>query len=384
MKPLYSMVLRCHTKLSFCLDSHVKNHYPNAVQNVSVRRKKSNSLTLSSFNGWEAVSEYATLEDLALMAMDKIEVLSFEGLRIQTGTSNEEAPSDIIPQYIGDVSTLEGRGAKSSWSLDLEGTGGSDDDIDGLMGLSLSLDEWMKLDSGIIDDEDQGSDRISKILVAHHANSVDMICSGWSGDKRGKRSGKKWGFLGDNFTVALMVQLRDPLRNYEPVGTPMLALIQVKRVFLPRKPGKIYCNASKKGNNEEQDGAETETKSLDKQEKHEEEIIPRFKVTEVLVAGLDTEPSKKTIWGDPKQQQSGSRWMLATGLGKPKKRQLMKSKTAGKLSQGKMATSQPGETLWSITSPVHGNGTKLKGLASPKPHSRNPNIILPNGIIKLS
>lgn len=366
------------------MDSHVKNHYPNAVQNVSVRRKKSNSLALSSFNGREAFSEYATLEDLALMAMDKIEVLSFEGLRIQTGTSNEEAPSNIIPQSVGDISTLEGRGAKSSWSLDLEGTGGSDDDIDGLMGLSLSLDEWMKLDSGIIDDEDQGSDRISKILVAHHANSVDMICSGWNGDKRGKRSGKKWGFLGDNFTIALMVQLRDPLRNYEPVGTPMLALIQVKRVFLPQNPGKIYCNASKKGNNEEQDGVETETKPLDGQEKHEEETIPRFKVTEVLVAGLDTEPSKKTVWGDPKQQESGSRWMLATGMGKPKKRQLMKSKTVGKFSQGKMPTSQPGDTLWSITSLVHGNGTKLKGLASPKPHSRNPNIILPNGIIKLS
>ncbi|XP_074572524.1 protein PLASTID MOVEMENT IMPAIRED 1-RELATED 1-like [Curcuma longa] len=379
------------TALDSC-ESHVKNHYPNAVQNVSVRRKKSNSLALSSFNGREAVSEYVTLEDLALMAMDKIEVLSFEGLTIQTGTSNEEAPSNIIPQSIGDISTLESRGAKRSWSLDLEGTSGlqllnvkeSDDDIDGLMGLSLSFDEWMKLDSGIIDDEDQGSDRISKILVAHHANSADMICSGWNGDKRGKRSGKKWGFLGDNFTVSLMVQLRDPLRNYEPVGMPMLALIQVKRVFLPRKPEAIHCNASKKGNNEEQDGVETVTKPLDKQEKHEEEIIPRFKITEVLVAGLDTEPSKRTIWGDPKQQQSGSRWMLATGMGKPKKGQLMKSKTVAKLSQGKLATSQPGDTLWSITSLVHGHGAKLKGLASPMPHTRNPNIILPNGIIKLS
>ncbi|KAG6505938.1 protein PLASTID MOVEMENT IMPAIRED 1-RELATED 1-like [Zingiber officinale] len=377
------------TALDSC-ESHVKNHYPNAVQNVSVRRKKSNSLALS-FNGRE-VSEYITLEDLALIAMDKIEVLSFEGLRIQTGTSNEEAPSNIIPQSIGDLSTLESRGAKSSWSLDLEGTSGlqllnvkeSDDDTDGLMGLSLSLDEWMKLDSGIIDDEDQDSDRILKILLAHHANSVDMICSGWNGDKRGKRSGKKWGFLGDNFTVALMVQLRDPLQNYEPVGMPMLALIQVKRVFLPREPGKIYCNASKKGNNEEQDEVETETKPLGKQEKHEEETIPRFKITEVLVAGLDTEPSKKTIWGDPKQQQSGSGWMLATGMGKPKKRQLMKSKTVVNLSQGKIATSQPGDTLWSITSLVHGNGATVKGLASSKPHTRNPNIILPNGIIKLS
>lgn len=324
-------------------------------QNVSARRKKSNSLARSPSDGKEImVTEYVALEDLAPMAMDKIEALSIEGLRIQTGTSDEEAPSSVVSAH---ATTLEGGGAKDSWSLGSE-SAGSDHDIDGLMGLSLSLDEWMKLDSGKIDEED---DRVSKILAAHHANSVT----------RGK-SGK---ILRNDFTVALMVQLRDPLRNFEPVGTPMLALIQVERALLPPKP-KIYQNV-----NEREDGVETEAMQLVK-EKHEGAVVPRFQVTEVHVAGLSTESSKTTIWGDPKQQQSGSRWMFATGMGKAKKHPSMEPKAVVEPSQGKAAAmSQPGGgTLWSISSQVHGNVARWKGLASVQPLTRNPDVILPDDI----
>ena len=49
-----------------------------------------------------------------------------------------------------------------------------------------------------------------------------------------------------------MVQLRDPLWNYEPVGTPMLSLIQVERVFVPQKQ-KIYSTVSVVGSSKEED-----------------------------------------------------------------------------------------------------------------------------------
>ena len=52
----------------------------------------------------------------------------------------------------------------------------SGDDIDGLMGWSITLDEWMKLDSGIIDEDDHINDQTSKILAAHHADSMELIC----------------------------------------------------------------------------------------------------------------------------------------------------------------------------------------------------------------
>ncbi|WOK98615.1 hypothetical protein Cni_G07327 [Canna indica] len=381
------------TALDSC-KSHdlLENHYPDielgASQSISGRKK--GSVSLGSSSGGEMMSEYVSLEDLAPMAMDKIEALSMEGLRIQTGLSDEEAPSNIAAQSIGEISALEGKGAKNSWSLGLEGTAGlqlldvkdSEDDVDGLMGLSITLDEWMKLDSGIIDEEDQISDRTSKILAAHHANSMDLISGGWKGDKRGKKSGKKWGLLGNNFTVALMVQLRNPLRNYEPVGTPMLALIQVERVFVPPKP-KIYSSVSEKGNNEQEDEVETESKPLAKVKYEEEEVIPQFKITEVHVAGLKTESNKNSIWGNPKQQQSGSRWLLATGMGKANKHPFMKSKAVAKPSQERTAKVQPGDTLWSISSRAHGTGAKWQELAALNPHIRNPNVIFPNETIRL-
>ncbi|XP_010261991.1 PREDICTED: protein PLASTID MOVEMENT IMPAIRED 1-RELATED 1-like isoform X2 [Nelumbo nucifera] len=355
---------------------------------------KSNNLNMSSLSG-QIGSEYVSLEDLAPLAMDKIEALSIEGLRIQSGMSDEDAPSNICPQSIGEISALEGKGANTTGSLGLEGAAGlqlldikdSGDDVDGLMGLSITLDEWMRLDAGIVDDEDEISERTSKILAAHHATCTDLITGAQNRDKkRGKGSGRRCGLLGNNFTVALMVQLRDPLRNYEPVGAPMLALIQVERVFVPPKP-KIYCTVSEKRNHEEEEEeSETVVKEEIKDEtvdrKDEEEGIPQFKITEVHVAGLKTEPGKK-LWGTPKQQQSGSRWLLASGMGKSSKHPFMKSKAVTKSTPQMTTTVQPGDTLWSISSRVHGTGAKWKELAALNPHIRNPNVIFPNETIRL-
>ncbi|XP_076908840.1 protein PLASTID MOVEMENT IMPAIRED 1-RELATED 1-like [Bidens hawaiensis] len=327
--------------------------------------------------------EYVSLEDLAPSAMNKIEALSIEGLRIQSGMSDKDAPSNISPQSIGEISALEGKRVNLDGSLGLEGTGGlqlldvknksggngnGDDDIDGIMGLSVTLDEWMRLDSGELDDGDEISERTSRILAAHHASDLMRA-------RRGKGS-KKGGLLGNNFTVALMVQLRDPLRNFEPVGTPMLALVQVERVFVPPKP-KIYSSIYSLFNKPEE--KEEEKKVLVEEKKvlvEESEPVPQFKITEVHLAGVKTGPepepgsNKKgfTIWGsNAKQQQAGSRWLVANGMGKKNaKHPLMKSKVDDKSSG----------SLWSISS-------KGKGKAKAEPPVRNPNVIIANETVKL-
>lgn len=345
-------------------------------------------------------SEFVSIDDLAPLAMNKIEALSMEGLRIQSGMSEEEAPSNIVAQSIGEMSALQGKGIDIRGSLGMEGAAGlqlmdvkdSSDSVDGIMSLSLTLDEWMKLDSGDIDDIDNISEHTSKLLAAHHANSFDFIRgSSKGGDRRrGKGSGRKCGLLGNNFTVVLMVQLRDPLRNYEPVGTPMLALIQVEREFvLPKQ--KIFCSVSelRNYNNDEDDEGEivakVEIKDTEKEEKiSEAELIPQFKITEVHVAGLKTDPQKKKLWGTSTQQQSGSRWLVANGMGKNSKFQSMKSKAAGKSIAPVTTKVQPGETLWSISSRILGSGKKLKELATLNPHIRNPNVIIPNDTVRLS
>ena len=370
------------------LENHCIDALVGGVGNAaSGKKKKGRGADLSSSLGGDSASEYVSLEDLAPLAMEKIEALSIEGLRIQSGMSEEEAPSNISAKPIGEFSSLQGKSAENTWSLGLEGTAGlqlldvkqSGEEVDGLMGLSITLDEWMRLDSGVVDEEEQHSDRTSKILAAHHAKSMELVAEKRNGDKKSKKSGRRWGLLGNNFTVALMVQLRDPLRNYEPVGTPMLALIQVERVFVPPKP-KIYSTVSDKGNSEQDDEEpkteEVPDKALVTEQKVEEleDPIPQFKVTEVHVAGFKSEPEKKEPWGNQTQQQSGSRWLLAAGMGKGNKHPLMKSKAITKPSQE--AAGRPGDTLWSISSRVHGAGTRWDELAGAKNHSRNPNILL--------
>lgn len=340
----------------------------------SSMRKKGKSFDSSAYTGGEVASlEYVSLEDLAPLAMEKIEALSIEGLRIQSGMSDEEAPSNITPQSIGEISALEGKISQNALSLGLEGTAGlqlldikskEGEDVDGLMGLSLTLDEWMKLDSGLIEEEGEITDRTAKILAAHHANSVNLV---HDGQKKGKRGSRRWGLLGNNFTVAIMVHLRDPLRNFEPVGAPMLALIQVERVFVPPKP-KVYGNVLFKVGIEMDEERKTENKELvieentKKVEEEEAAPIAQYKINEVHVAGFKTEPEhvpdKKNPWNNALQQQSGSRWLIAAGMGKGNKHPLLNSKV-GNNSSAKPAK---GDTLWSISS---GNGSK-----------RNPNIFL--------
>lgn len=348
-------------------------------------------------------SEFVSLEDLAPLAMDKIEALSMEGLRIQSGMSEEEAPSNIVAQSIGNISALQGKGVDVSGSLGLDGAAGlqlmdvkdgsdSIDSVDGIMSLSLTLDEWMRLDSGEIDDMDNISEHTSKVLAAHHANSFDFIRGSSKGEKRRGR-GRKCGLLGNNFTVALMVQLRDPLRNYEPVGTPMLALIQVEREFMLPKQ-KIFNSVSeiRKKNDDDDENeivVKVETKDTKKEEKgseeKEEEGIPQFRITEVHVAGMKPEPQKKKLWGTSSQQQSGSRWLLANGMGKSNnKLSLMKSKAVSKSNAPVTTKVQPGDTLWSISSRIYGTRGKWKELAALNPHIRNPNVIIPNDTIRLS
>ncbi|PPD95713.1 hypothetical protein GOBAR_DD07269 [Gossypium barbadense] len=371
-------------------------------QNMSSRQKRikrspgrsSNKLSSSSVNKMDL--DYVSLEDLAPLAMDKIEALMMEGLRIQSGMSDEDAPSNICAQSIGEILALKGKGFDITGCLGLEGTAGlqlldikdSGEDVDGLMGLSLTLDEWIRLDCGDIGDEDQPSQQTSKILAAHRATSLGLISRG---SKAEKGRGKKCGLFGNNFTVAFMVQLRNPIRNYEPVGAPMLALIQVERLFFPPKPKiKIYCTVSSalKNNNQEDDDSESALKEAKMEDMKEEkasqkEVIPQFRITEVHVAGVKTEPGRTKLWGSTTQQKSGSRWLLANGMGKSNKHPFLKSNAASKSSTPSTTKVHSGDTLWSISSGIHGTGAKWKDLAASNRHIRNPDVIIHNETIRL-
>ncbi|CAN6863608.1 unnamed protein product [Brassica oleracea] len=337
------------------VDSGHRDHVP-PQRDTAAKPKKFGSSTCNN----NLRSEYVSLEDLAPLAMDQIEALSLEGLRIQSGMSDEDAPSDITAQSIGEISAFQGlEGAAGLQLLNIKDDGDGDDD-DGLMSLSLTLDEWMKLDSGDIGDKEEINEKTSKILAAHHANPLNFIRKG---EKRKGKKGRKCGLLGNNFTVALMVQLRDPLRNYEPVGAPMLSLIQVERLFVPPKPI-IYSTVSELRRTDEE-GEEAEAV---KEEKTmlEEQGIPQYKISEVHLTGMKSETDKKP-WGvttQNQQVQSGSRWLMANGMGK------------GNNTKVPLMKPKAGDKLWSVS----GSGSKWKELGKMgklSAHKRNPNVIMP-------
>ncbi|KHN07926.1 hypothetical protein glysoja_032470 [Glycine soja] len=167
----------------------------------------------SSSIGDQRGSEFVSLEDLAPLAMDK----ATRGLVLVDPLAwMELLPCDCWVKKTAAV-------------------------VDGIIGLSLTLDEWMRLDCGEIDDD------------------IDNI-------------------------------------ETEPVGTPMLSLIQVERVFVPPKQ-KIDWLVSEAGNNNDEceivAKVELKANKEDKSSEEEEEAIPQFRITEVHVAGLKTEPHKK-------------------------------------------------------------------------------------------
>ncbi|CAK8569898.1 unnamed protein product [Lathyrus sativus] len=265
-------------------------------------------------------SDTVTLEAIAPMSIDKIEALLIEGLRIQSGMSNEEAPSCIHSTYT-------------------EHSEETENDLDGLMGLSVTLDMWSRLDSGIIQGE-HNLERILKILKAHHSKITEFDNEGLRNcpDKT-KVDGRKHGYLGNYTTVAFIIQHRDPLRNYEAVGVPMLVLTQVERVH---------------------------THTTEK-----ETLQSRFKIKEIHLAGVLTKPGKRQVWGTASQQQSGLRWLLASGMCSTLKHSSSKSKAiivrSAPLFTNKLMNQ---DIFWSISCDKDNMDTNA--------HVRNVDIIFPN------
>ncbi|KAL2643013.1 hypothetical protein R1flu_010600 [Riccia fluitans] len=369
------------------------------------RRSRSGALSSSSRRGSVGFSdpsdEFVNLEELAPMAMQKIEALAMDGLKIQADMTDESAPYsvDALPYDMGSaessgrfqkggLGSLDGVAAMHLLGARELGDDASAAATDGLMSKVISIDEWMRLDAGMIDENDTKDETLA-ILAAHGAVNKDLVTRGSRDDRTRYLQGAKasanfgkGGFMGNMLTIAMLVQLRDPLRNNEPVGAPMMALVQAERVIVPPRPKiprrqpSLLGNAERRWDDEEE--AETEAPQQ-----------PQFKITAVHMSGLkpseDSQSkvpdNKKKAWGSQKQQQSGSRWLLANGMGKSSagaKHPALKSSKP----QTSKTTVKPGESLWSISARVHGTGSKWKEVAALNPHIRNPDVIFANQKIR--
>ncbi|KAL4337207.1 hypothetical protein AHAS_Ahas12G0087100 [Arachis hypogaea] len=101
--------------------------------------------TSSGSVGNQTCSEFIAFEALTPLAMDKIKALAMESLRIQYRMEETDAPLNITAQSFGDISTLHAKENNSNESNEAVALGliETKDSIvvDGIMSLSLSLDE---------------------------------------------------------------------------------------------------------------------------------------------------------------------------------------------------------------------------------------------------
>ncbi|GLT35273.1 hypothetical protein SLA2020_097400 [Shorea laevis] len=195
---------------------------------------------------WNVNENPLTAEEVLAFSLQKVEAMSLEALKIQAEMAEEEAPFD--------VSSVTGSGKHKDHPL----------------ASSVPLENWVK---------------------NYGLNSSETE-------------------LGDpaTLTLAVVIQLRDPLRRYEAVGGPMIALIHA--------------------------AAQDDMKA----NKYEEE--KRFKITSLHVGGLKVRTAgKRNMWDSEKQRLTAMQWLVAYGLGKAGKR-------------GKQVLSKGQDLLWSMSSRV--------------------------------
>ncbi|KAL4564485.1 hypothetical protein LXL04_028549 [Taraxacum kok-saghyz] len=201
----------------------------------------------------EIDTEYVSIDNIAFLAIQKIQHLLIPGLRIQSGIEHPSSTISINPS-----STTE---------------------IEELLAMSIPLHEF---------DHTQG-------------------------------------YFG-HFTLALRLLLRDPFRDHEPVGVPMLGLVKVE----------------------------------------EGDVGPAlFKIAEVCLSGFGA---------DLGRNRSGSRWLYSSGMTgkKMKKVQFCKSNALVKLGSVNVRHE---ESLWSVSSCVRGEVGNWNELAGISLYVRNPDIV---------
>lgn len=362
--------------------------------------KKENALNLVTHRPQGALApgtlpmEFVSLDQLAPLAMTAVEQLAMEGLQVQSGVSNEDAPAmvDPIPFFSKQMpkTTVPEKSAPKKSQVEIIGeddeeeeeiieisgghretnpagvsdsAGGGDWFADlgdpDFEDFTMSLEEWEALDAAMNSEqpaleagvkgslplalpssgeerESEGGEKGGEMIVA--GGGAQQVVKGGKASVVETKAGK----MGNTVTIAIMVQLRDPHRNYEPVGAPMMALIQAERVFVapPVKLGRPMLIKYKS------DGDEVENEAQGQELMLLNEGKPQFRITGVHMMGVKSESAGGAKgWGNQKQKQSGSRWLMASGMGKASKNPLNKP-------QGRSKVKSKEDTIWSLTKGV--------------------------------
>ncbi|KAG2645118.1 hypothetical protein PVAP13_2KG358900 [Panicum virgatum] len=206
-----------------------------AAQSVSLLRTMSMAMNAGRHDRvatgiWYTQEVPVTVDEILAFALQKIEAMAVEALKVQADMIDDQAPFEVSPEK-----TQAGH----------------------LLDTAAPPEEW------------------------------ESACAG-----------------ADAVTLLVVVQLRDPLRQYEAVGAPSVVIIQATRAA----------------------GSEDDE--------------PRFKVANLHLGGLRLKsPNRRNMWDGEKQRLTAMHWLVAYGLGK-----------AGRKSRAAAAGKAGNEVLWSMSS----------------------------------
>jgi hypothetical protein len=194
--------------------------------------------------------------------------------------AEEEAPYNVPPVPLAKQSKINRKDGI---------TDSNSSNSNRLMAMAISLEESTGFDS-VLYDEVTTNENTWAILAAHHALKHQNFRAFANRQKK-----KEEGYMGNSLRIALLVQLRDPLRNFEAVGCPMIGLVEAERVVVP-------CGSNKELADEDWDP-------------------PSFNIKSIHMSGLklDEKKVRRVICGSQKhqyQKSTASRWLIANGMAK--------------------------------------------------------------------
>ncbi|EEF52905.1 protein PLASTID MOVEMENT IMPAIRED 1 [Ricinus communis] len=199
---------------------------------------------------WNVDENQLTADEILAFSLQNIEAMSVEALKIQADMAEEDAPFDVSP-------------------LTEKTRTSSEKEQNQPLASAIPLEDWIK---------------------------------NYSSSSSNSESGEP-----ATITVAVVVQLRDPLRRYEAVGGLVVALIHATGVDI-------------------------------QEHKYDEE--KKFKVTSLHVGGLKLRiGGKRNLWDTERHRLTAMQWLVAYGLGKGGKR-------------GKNVLAKGQDLLWSISSRI--------------------------------
>ncbi|GFQ06789.1 hypothetical protein PHJA_002822900 [Phtheirospermum japonicum] len=250
-----------------------------------------------------------TSQMVSLMPIDELigktaEQIAFEGIAsaIIQGRNNKEGASSSAARTIAAVKNMSSamiNGRKERVSTGIWNVSEEPLTVDEILAFSLQKIENMAVEAlkiqADVADEEAPFD-VSPIDANNRLLASAVPVEDWF-----KTDGS------DTITISLAVQLRDPVRQYEAVGGPMIALIHATSV---------------------------NDKSSDAEEK-------KYKVASLQVGGVNVRSvGTRSVWDTEKQKLTALQWLVAYGMGK----------AGGK--KGKRGAVKGPDVLWSISSRV--------------------------------